>query len=139
MSDLINPGTPASTNSDELTELKNTCAALQAQTHTLRLVLLLVVVSLCLFFLREASFNSNLVAQMQPQITQISQLTAQLEKQGSSLTQQMQVLQGAAMRLAEYGKTHPDYAQILAKYGIGVTPAAPAAKPATPTAAPAKK
>jgi hypothetical protein len=46
-----------------------------------------------------------------------------LEKQG-------QALQGAALRLAEFGKTHPDYAQILAKYGIMVQQGTPAAAPA---------
>lgn len=152
MSDLINNPSPAATpapsaNASELTELKATCAALESQTHTLRVVLLLVVGALAIFFWREASYNGALAVGLQPQVAQISQFAAQLDKQGSSMEKQMIALQGAAQRLAEYGKTHPDYAQILAKYGIVVAAAAPApatapvAKPATaaPASAPAKK
>lgn len=92
-----------------------------------------------MFFWREAGYNGALATGMQPQIAQISQVAAQLEKQGGSFEKQLQALQGAAQRLAEYGKTHPDYAQILAKYGLAVAPApAPAPAPAA-APAPAKK
>ncbi len=152
MSDLINtpsstaPTTPASSAS-EVAELKATCTALESQTHTLRVVLLIIVGVLTVFFWREAGFNGALATGMQPQIAQISQFVAQLEKQGSSFEKQVQALQGVAQRLAEYGKAHPDYAQqVLAKYGINVAAAAPApaalpvAKPAAaPAPAPAKK
>lgn len=149
MSDLINnPGTAATptSGSSELAELKATCASLESQTHTLRIILLLVVGALSVFFWREAGYNGALATGMQPQISQISQFAAQLEKQGSSFEKQLQTLQGAAQKLADYGKTHPDYALILAKYGIVVqAPTAapiPAAKPAATApapAAPAKK
>jgi hypothetical protein len=152
MSDLTNnpssttPTTPVS-NSSEVADLKATCAALESQIHTLRVVLLLVVGALAVFFWREAGYNGALVTGMQPQIAQISQFVAQLEKQGSSFEKQMQALQSVGQRLAEYGKVHPDYAQqVLAKYGINVAAAAPApaalpvAKPAVaPAPAPAKK
>jgi len=134
MNDLNSPGTPSPTSSSEVAELRSTCDALVAQTQTLQVVLLLVVGALCLFFWREAGFNGAQATQMQPQVTQISQAIAQLEKQGGSMEKQLQSLQAAALHLAEYGKTHPDYAQILAKYGIVIQPAAPAA-----TAAPAAK
>ncbi|MGC3959247.1 MAG: hypothetical protein QM813_15285 [Verrucomicrobiota bacterium] len=137
MSDLTNipSNSPATSTSDssELTELKATCTALESQTHSLRVVLLIVVFALAVFFWREADYNGALAAGMQPQVAQISQFAAQLEKQGSSFEKQLQVLQGAAQKLADYGKMHPDYAQILAKYGI-VVAAAPA-----PTAVPAAK
>jgi hypothetical protein len=151
MSDLsINPAapaaaTPAPGSTSELAELKATCAALESQTHTLRVVLLLVVGALCLFFWREAGYNGALAAGLQPQVAQISQFIGQLEKQGGSLEKQLQGLQTVVQRLAEYGKTHPDYAPVLAKYGIVLTaapaPAAvPAAKPVpTATPVPAKK
>lgn len=150
MSDLINnPGTTtpiaAASGNSELAELKATCAALESQTHTLRIILLLVVAALSIFFWREAGYNGAIAASLQPQVAQISQFAAQLEKQNSSFEKQLQALQGAAQKLADYGKTHPDYALILAKYGIIVqAPAAapvPAAKPATtaPAPAPAKK
>lgn len=150
MSDLTNipattPTTTASSTS-ELAELKASCAALESQTHTLRVVLLIVVFALALFFWREAGYNGALATGMQPQIAQISQIAAQLKQQGSSFENQMQALQSAGQRLAEYGKTHPDYAQtVLAKYGINVAAAAPApaalpaARPAAPAPAPAKK
>jgi hypothetical protein len=120
---------PASPTS-EVAQLKQTCDALAAQLHTIRIVLLFVLVGMALFFWREAGFNGAIVAQAQPKVMQISQIVAQLEKQGTTLEKQGQALQGAAVRLAEYGRVHPDYAQILAKYGIMVQQGAPAAAPA---------
>lgn len=149
MSDMTNtPGitsqnTPAA-NPSELMELKATCVALESQTHTLRVVLLIVVGALCCFFWREASFNGAVADSMLPQMAEVNQVKALLEKQDSSVEKQLQGLQGIAQRLKEYGYAHPDYAQaVLAKYGIVVAAAAPApaalpaAKPAAP--APAKK
>lgn len=137
----VNPSTPASS---ENAELRATCAELESQIFTLRIVLLLAVAVTGLFFWREGNLNGAVVAQMQPQVTQISQYLGQLEKQGSSFEKQMQALQAIAMRLSDFGKTHPDYQPILAKYGIQVaaapTPAPTAAKPAAaaPAAAPKK-
>ena len=137
----VNPSTPASS---ENAELRATCAELESQIFTLRIVLLLAVAVTGLFFWREGNLNGAVVAQMQPQVTQISQYLGQLEKQGSSFEKQMQALQAIAMRLSDFGKTHPDYQPILAKYGIQIAaapaPAPPAAKPAAavPAAAPKK-
>lgn len=141
MSDLTNlsetsAAAPASSSS-ELAELKATVSTLESQTHTLRVIVLILIGALCIFFWREAGYNSGLAAAMQPQVAQISQFVAQLQKQDSSIEKQNQALQAAALKLVEYGKTHPDYLPILAKYGLA-TPAA--AKPAAaPAAAPAKK
>jgi hypothetical protein len=123
------PATPTAATS-EMGQLKQTCDALAAQLHTTRVILLGALVGMALFFWREAGFNGAIVAQLQPQVMQISQIVAQFEKQGTTLEKQGQALQGAALRLAEFGKTHPDYAQILAKYGIMVQQGAPAAAPA---------
>jgi hypothetical protein len=123
------PATPAAATS-EMAQLKQTCDSLAAQLHATRVILLGALVGMALFFWREAGFNGAIVAQLQPQVMQISQIVAQFEKQGTTLEKQGQALQGAALRLAEFGKTHPDYAQILAKYGIMVQQAAPAAAPA---------
>lgn len=137
----VNPSTPASS---ENAELRATCAELESQICTLRIVLLIAVVITGLFFWREGNLNGAVVAQMQPQVTQISQYFGQLEKQGSSFEKQMQALQAIAMRLSEFGKTHADYQPILAKYGIQVAaapaPVPTAVKPATaaPAAAPKK-
>lgn len=127
------PATPAPNS--ELSELRSQCAELQAQTHTLKVVVLLVVVTLCLFFWREAGYNGFAAAQMQPQMLQATQYAEFLNKQNSSYQKQMQGIQGALAQLIEYAKTHPDYVPILTKYGVPVqnaaAPAAPAAaKPA---------
>ena len=137
------PATSASGNS-ELADLKATVATLESQTHTLRVIVLIVIGALCLFFWREASYNGVLAAALQPQVNQINQFVAHLQKQDSSIEKQNQALQAAAMKLVEYGKTHPDYVPILIKYGLAAAPAgtAPAAaKPASVPAAatPAKK
>jgi len=131
MSDLnpINPSGPS-----EISELKAMCAELQSQAHTLRVVLLLVIGSLCLFFWREASFNGRIAQQLEPQVLQANQIANALSKQGSSFDKQFQAIQAAVARLVEYGRTHPDYVSILNKYGVPVsTTAAPAvAVPAAP-------
>jgi hypothetical protein len=123
------PAAPVSGPTD-VAQLKQTCDTLEAQLYTTRVILLAALVGMALFFWREAGFNGAIVAQLQPQVMQISQIVAQFEKQGTTLEKQGQALQGAALRLAEFGKTHPDYAQILAKYGIMVQQGAPAAAPA---------
>lgn len=142
MSDL-NPNTPAAATTSESSELKEICAQLQTETFNLKLVLLVVVGALSVFFWREASYHKFEAAQMQGQAAQANQVIETLAKQDSSIEKQLAILRGAAMRLGEYGKLHPDYAQILAKYGVVVTPppaAAPAARPAAaPAPAPAKK
>lgn len=124
-----------SSNTSEVSELRSLCDALQAQTHTLRVVLLFVVAALCLFFWREASYNGFAIAQMQQQVVQATQYVEFLNKQGSSFEKQLVGIQSAVARLMEYGKTHPDYLPILAKYGVPVQ-AAPAGTPAKPAAAP---
>jgi len=120
MSDL---NSNAPTASSEVSDLKQECADLQSQTHTLRIVLLFVLGALCLFFWREASFNGYLALQMQPQVLQAAQYAEALGKQGSSMEKQLQVIQAGVSRLVDYGRTHPDYVPILNKYGVPVTPA----------------
>ncbi len=143
MSESINTDPVKSFSSSDNEELKQTCAALEAQVHTLRLVVLVAAVIVGLFFWREGNLNSAAVTQMQPQISQITQVMGQIEKQGGSYEKQMQGLQAIAIRLSEFGRSHPDYQPILTKYGIplGNAPAnAPAAaKPAAAPTAPPKK
>jgi hypothetical protein len=120
----------------ELAQLRNQCADLESQAHTLKVVVLLVVVTLCLFFWREASYNGYAAAQMQPQMLQATQYAEFLNKQNSSYQKQMQGIQSALAHLIEYAKTHPDYVPILTKFGVPVQSAAPAAANST-TPAPA--
>jgi hypothetical protein len=124
----------------EVSELKRLCTELQSQAHILRVTLLLVVGSLCLFFWREAGFHGHIAQQLQPQVMQASQYAEALNKQGSSFDKQLQAMQGAVSRLVDYGRTHPDYVPILNKYGVPITSPAPAAAaPATAVPAAPKK
>jgi len=125
-----------SSNATEVSQLKAEVAELQSQAHMLRVVLLFVMGSLCLFFWREAGFNGVVAQQLQPQVMQASQYVEALNKQGSSMEKQLQAIQGAVSRLVDYGRAHPDYVPILTKYGIPTTPAS-----STPssTSAPAPK
>lgn len=144
MSEITNTDPIKPTASNEAEDLKQVCASLQSEVSSLRLVVLAAVLIVGLFFWREGNLNGAAVKQMQPQVSQISQFMAQIEKSGSSYQKQMEGMQAIAMRLAEYGKRAPDYQPILAKYGLAAAPAAPAqaapaAKPAgTPAAAPKK-
>jgi len=143
MSDLnLNSPTPAPPSaSSEASELKAACAQLQNETFNLKLALVIVVFALALFFWREASYQKVEVALMQGQATQANQVIEALAKQDSSIEKQIAILRGVAGRLGEYGKFHPDYAQILVKYGVVITPnqAAPAAAKPAAAPTPAKK
>ena len=122
-------------DADKTSEWKSLCADLQSQVQALRVLLLFVIGSLCLFFWREAGFNGSIAQQLEPQVLQASQIATALSKQGSSFEKQLQAIQGAVARLVDYGKTHPDYVAILNKHGISVpNPATPAAAPASPPA-----
>ncbi|HEX5222687.1 MAG TPA: hypothetical protein VFZ59_24235 [Verrucomicrobiae bacterium] len=125
-----------SSSTAEVSQLKAEIAELQSQAHLLRVVLLFVMASLCLYFWREAGFNGMAAQQMQPQVMQASQYIEALNKQGSSMEKQMQAIQSAVSRLVDYGRAHSDYVPLLTKYGIPVTPASAATSPATSTAAP---
>jgi hypothetical protein len=141
MSESINTDSTKPAGSTDAEDLKKTCSALESEINTLRIVVIIAVFILAAFFLREGNLNAAAAKQMLPQVSQISQYMAALEKSGSSYQKQMQVMQDVAARLMEYGKRAPDYQPILAKYGLAVAPAqaAPAAKPAgTPAAAPKK-
>ena len=140
MSDLnLNNPTPSNPAvSSESTELKAACTKLASESFNLKIILLIVVIALALFFWREAGYHKFEVTQMQPQVTQASQIIEYLKKQDTSIEKQLQVFRNLASRLAEYGKLHPDYAQILAKYGVAI-PQSPASNPgaAKPASSPA--
>ena len=90
-----------SSNATEVSQLKAEVAELQSQAHILRVVLLFVMGSLCLFFWREAGFNGVVAQQLQPQVMQASQYVEALNKQGSSMEKQLQAIQGAVSRLVD--------------------------------------
>ena len=137
MSDL-NPisQNPSSPPNSELTELRAQCAQLQAQTHNLRLAQLVVALALAGFFWVEVSRNSQALKTMRPQAAQIDE----------AAKKQTEAINEIVNRLAEFGRTHPDFAPILAKYRIAATPStastapriAPMTAPAPAPAAPKK-
>ena len=123
MSDL-NPTSPSPTapTNSEFNELKEECAQLRAQTRNLRLAQLIVALAVAAFFWVEARRNGQALETMRPQAAQIAEVT---KKQTPAINEFVN-------RLAEYGRTHPDFVPVLTKYGITTTAtsAAPSAVPA---------
>lgn len=123
MNDLnpATPSTPAPSSTPELAELKELCAELRWQTHTLRIALVVVAAMVAGFFWLEVRRSGTALKALRTQSTQV---TEGLQVQGRFVNQ-----------LLDYSKTHADFAVILNKYGIrpapaGTAPAAPA--PAAP-------
>lgn len=125
MSDL-NPSdlNPTSPTSSELTELKAQCAQLRAQTHNLRIAQLIVALAVAGFFWVEVRRNGQALDTMRPQAAQVADVTKK----------QTPAINDFVNRLAEYGRTHPDFVPVLTKYGIptATTSAVPGVAPAAP-------
>src|SRR6185295_16991243 len=93
-------------------DLKQQCAALQRQITTLLLALVVVSGTLSVFLWRQARYaRADLEAVKQP----AAQLIQAFDKQDKSR------MDNFVARLADYGKTHPDFVPILNKYKIAVT------------------
>ena len=116
MSDL----NPTPSTSSELTELKEQCAQLQTQAHNLRVAQLIVAMAVAGFFWLEVRRNGQALEVMRPQAAKIAEANKNIDN--------------FANRLAEFGRTHPDFVPVLTKYGIPTTaaPAAPGVAPAAP-------
>lgn len=128
MSDSNLPSSPGPTSGGELAELKELCAELRWQTHTLRVALLVVSTALCAFFWLEVRRNSQTLALLRPQAAQVIEASKVQDPIANRFVGQ----------LVEFSKTHADFAAILKKYPIQGSPApASTAAPATPAAAPA--
>jgi hypothetical protein len=127
MSDL-NPTSqsPTAQTSSELTELKEQYAQLQAQTHNLRLAQLIVALAVAGFFWVEVRRNGQALNTMRPQAIQIDEVSKK----------QTPAINDFVNRLAEFGRTHPDFVPVLTKYGIPTTTTS--AMPGVPPAAPKK-
>ncbi len=125
MSDL-NPSdlNPTSPPNSELTELKAQCAQLRAQTHNLRIAQLIVALAVAGFFWVEVRRNGQALDTMRPQAAQVADVTKK----------QTPAINDFVNRLAEYGRTHPDFVPVLTKYGIptATTSAVPGVAPAAP-------
>ena len=113
-------------NLDNKTAVQPNENDLQAQVEGLRhlvvsLLVLMVVISgtLNIYMLRQWRSTSKDLAGIRPQA---AQMVAEYQKVSGPL------MTDFIKRITEYGRTHPDFAPILAKYGL---------KPTTPTNPPA--
>jgi hypothetical protein len=126
-------------NLDNRTPSQPATNDLQAQFDALRhlvvsLLILVIVVSgtLNIYLLRQWRSVSRDLAAVRPQATQ---MIAEYQKVTGPL------MTDFVKKLTEYGRSHPDFAPVLAKYNLkAATPtnAAPAPAPAAPPAAPKK-
>jgi hypothetical protein len=125
MSDLppTSPSTPGPASS-ELTELREQCAQLRTQTFNLRIAQLVVALALAGFFWVEVRRNGQALQTLRPQAAQVDEVA---KKQSDAINEILN-------RLAEFGRTHPDFVPILNKYRFAASPtsAAPGSTPAAP-------
>jgi hypothetical protein len=125
MSDLnATSASPTAQPSAELTELKEQCAQLRAQTHNLRIAQLIVALAVAGFFWVEVRRNGQALNTMRPQAIQVDEVSKK----------QTPAINDFVNRLSEFGRTHPDFVPVLTKYGIPTTTtlAAPGVPPAAP-------
>ena len=125
-------------NLDNKTPLQPNANDLQAQYDALRhlvvSVLILVTVisgTFNIYLLRQWRTTSKDLAGIRPQA---AQMIAEYQKQSGPMTDFIK-------KITEYGRTHPDFAPILAKYNLkpaGATGALPATSSSPPAAAPKK-
>jgi hypothetical protein len=123
-------------NLDNKTPVQPDLNDLQAQYDALRhlivsLMLLVVVISgtLNIYLLRQWRSTSKDLTAIRPQATQ---MIAEFQKVSGPL------MQDFVKKIGDYGRTHPDFAPVLAKYGLKAnTPTNPAS--ATPAATAPKK
>jgi hypothetical protein len=102
------PETKSTNSPDEVAALKEQCAGLQRQ---LTLVLLgLVVCSLTL-----TSFVGLQVRRMGKDL---DALRPQAKQVAEAAAKELPVVQSFMTKLADYGKTHPDFQPIVTKYGL---------------------
>ncbi len=114
----------------EAEDLKQQCAALQRQMQTLLLALIIVSGTLSVFLWRQVRYARRDLEAIKPAAAQVIQ----------EFNQSRPNLDAFVAKVAEYGRTHPNFAPIMNKYRI-VPPAAapaPAAAP-KPAATPATK
>ncbi len=124
---------PQSVQRNEASDLEQQCEALRHLVVSVLVLLLVVSGTFNIFLFRQYRSVSKEFAPMRPQMAQI---LAECNKINSVATE-------FAKRAIDFGKTHPDFAPILAKYNLYST--APtggpsiSAAPSTLPAAPNKK
>ncbi len=100
--------TPATAQS-EVSELRTKCEQLQQLVSSLLLILIVVSGTLSIFLLRQWRFVKAELGAVQPAAAQL--LTEH--------TNTYAFTQDFVKKVAEYGRTHPDFAPISLRYGLG--------------------
>jgi hypothetical protein len=104
-------------NSDSESEI----AALRNQVYVLLVALVVVSGTLTVYLYRQASITRKDIEAIRPQAEQMV----------NTLNQNKQAIGGFVEALVAYGQKHPDFAPVLAKYGIQVNNLPPGAPPAS--------
>jgi hypothetical protein len=107
--------TPATPEADDVNQQ---CVSLQRQMTTLLLAVVIVSGTLTVFLWRQARYARHDLDAIKPTAAQIIQ----------EFNQKQAGLQTFVSKVAEYGRTHPDFAPIMNKYKLtSITSAPPAA------------
>jgi hypothetical protein len=124
MDNLENPiSSPADTN-----DLRAEYDALRGVVVSALVLLVVFTMSFNLYLLRQVRFTRAELAMIRPQAAQII-----AEYQAGSA----RAMDEFVRKIAEYGQAHPDFAPILAKYGIRPAAATPSVAPALTSPPPA--
>ena len=99
------------------TEPNPEISALQRQTYSLLIALVVVSGTLTTYLYRQASLTGKDVEAIKPQAQQII----------GAFNQNQALVMNFVNQLVAYGQTHPDFRPVLAKYGIN-----PVAAPVAP-------
>jgi hypothetical protein len=102
-------------NSDSESEI----AALRNQVYVLLVALIVVSGTLTVFLYRQASMTRKEIETLRPQADQMV----------ATLNQNKDAIGAFVGQLVAYGQKHPEFAPVLAKYGIQVKNLPPGAPP----------
>jgi hypothetical protein len=124
--------TPSTASQSEVTELQAQCLWLRKQLQTVLILMIIVSGTLCLYMWRQVRYTGADLRGIRPQAEQV--ITEYNKISGPSMD-------NFVRNVAAYGQTHPDFAPIMAKYGLSAAANLPPPKSATappPAAAPKK-
>jgi hypothetical protein len=115
------------TDSSELAELKEVCGELQRQTTLLLVGLIVLSFTLAFFVGFQVRRTGRDLDAIQPQATKMMMAS---EKEEPTINAFM-------AKITEYGRSHPDFAPIMAKYRLSTNSAASKLNAGAPAEAPA--
>jgi hypothetical protein len=111
----------SSPSQPELKDLQEQCNSLQQLVSSLLLVLIVISGTLSVFLLRQWRFVK----------TETDALTPQAAELIKEHTNNYAMTQDFVRKVAEYGRTHPDFAPIVAKYRLNESLPKPGTAPLT--------